>query len=61
MKIATALAALVLMAGATTADAGWFSGKKLPKPIDTPIVRPKRDDSYKALRHQRHPPSSYMQ
>jgi hypothetical protein len=56
MKIATALAALVLLLGATSADAGWFGSKKLPKPVDTPIVRPKLDDSHKALKRQRHPP-----
>jgi hypothetical protein len=60
MRIATALATLVLLAVGSSADAGWFSGKKLPKPIDTPIVRPKADDSHKALRKQRHPPSSYI-
>jgi hypothetical protein len=56
MKLVTALVALLFLAGAASADAGWFSGKKLPKPIDTPRVRPKADDSHKANKKQRHPP-----
>ena len=55
MKLVTALVALLFLAGAASSDAGWFSGRKLPKPIDTPRIRPKVDESHKAGKKQRHP------
>ena len=57
MKIVIALATLLFLAGAGSADAGWFSGRKLPKPLDAPRVRPKIDDSHKVGKKQRHPES----
>jgi hypothetical protein len=57
MKIVIALAALLFLAGAGSADASWFGGRKLPKPLDAPRVRPKIDDSHKVGKKQRHPES----
>jgi hypothetical protein len=57
MKLVTALAVLLFLAAAGSADASWFGGRKLPKPIDSPRVRPKADDSYKVGKKQRHPQS----
>jgi len=56
MKLVMALATLLFLAGAGSADAGWFSTRRLPKPLDAPRIRPKVDDSHKAGKHQRHPP-----
>jgi hypothetical protein len=55
MKLVMALVALFFVAGAASANADWFDGRKLPKPIDAPRIRPKADDSHKALKKQRHP------
>ena len=43
---------LIVFLGASSADAWPWSrkgarGAKLPKPIDSPVVRPKADDSHK--------------
>jgi hypothetical protein len=39
----------------TPAQAGWLGGggKKLPKPIDSPIVRPKLKEDHKVAPHIR--------
>ena len=56
MRIVVGLATLLLLAAAGSADAGWFSNtRKLPKAIDTPVVRPKVQEHHKALKKQRHP------
>jgi hypothetical protein len=57
MKLVTALAVLLFLAGAASADASWFGGRKLPKPIDAPRIRPKVDDSHKVGKKQQHPQS----
>lgn len=56
MKLLAAGIALFLLSSAG-AEAGLFSGrKKLPKPIDHPVVRPKvRDDHKAGKRVGRHP------
>jgi hypothetical protein len=54
--IAAVLVTLLLGAGA--AEAGWVPTKKLPKPIDYPIVRPKQKDTHKQGKRANHPPSS---
>ena len=56
MKLVAAGIALLLL-GSAGAEAGIFSrGDKLPKPIDSPIVRPKfRDDHKAGKRTGRHP------
>ncbi len=47
------LGALLLLAGG--AEAGIFGGtKKLPKPIDSPILRPKVQEGHKAGKRHRH-------
>jgi hypothetical protein len=56
MKLAIALATMLLLMGASSADAGWFGiGYRLPKPIDTPIIRPKVKETHKVGKKQRHP------
>jgi hypothetical protein len=56
MKAAVAVL-VTLLFGVTAADAGWVPTKKLPKPIDTPIVRPKIKETHKEQNRQKHPPS----
>ena len=60
MKLVAAGIALLLL-GSAFAEAGIFSGKdKFPKPIDSPIVRPKYRDDHKAgKRIGRHPSAYY--
>jgi hypothetical protein len=51
MKRLTACLLLVLLAGATGAEAfpwPWKKAKKLPQPIDSPIVRPKNKSAIKS-------------
>jgi hypothetical protein len=56
MKLAIALATVLVLLGASSADAAWFGlGYRLPKPIDTPIIRPKVKDTHKYGKKQRHP------
>jgi hypothetical protein len=56
MKLLAAGIALFLLSSAG-AEAGLFSSRrKLPKPIDSPVVRPKvRDDHKAGKRTGRHP------
>ena len=50
--------ALTLLLGASGVEAGWFGTRRLPKPIDFPIVRPKVQEGHKAgKRAGRHPKS----
>jgi len=61
MKLVAAGIALLLL-GSASADAGIFSRKTdFPKPIDSPIVRPKwRDDHKQGMKRTgRHPESTY--
>jgi hypothetical protein len=55
MRIAVGASVLGLaLLGASTADAGWFkSGDKLPRAIDSPIVRPKLKETHKVWHHLR--------
>jgi hypothetical protein len=56
MKSIVGLVALGLLLGASGAEAGLFgSKKKLPRPIDSPIVRPKVQEGHKPGKRQRHP------
>jgi hypothetical protein len=57
MKRRFAFAVLVLCMAAPGAEAGLFGRKapKLPKAIDSPIVRPKVKESHKPLNHAHHP------
>jgi len=60
MKLLTGCLVLVVLAGATGADAWPWSrnrGPRLPKPIDSPVVRPKLK-AEKATRQ--HHPSKYQ-
>jgi hypothetical protein len=60
MKLVAAGIALLLL-GSASAESGIFSRKNsLPKPIDSPIVRPKyRDDHKVGKRVGRHPSAFY--
>jgi hypothetical protein len=60
MKLVAAGIALLLL-GSASAESGIFSGKNsLPKPIDSPIVRPRYRDDHKAgKRTGRHPSAFY--
>ncbi len=55
MRFLAAVVALSLM-GIGGAEAGWGDGRKLPKPIDSPIVRPNSKEHHKPGKRQRHPP-----
>ncbi len=56
------LLAVALMAlSGVSAQAGWFWGgkAKLPKAIDSPILRPKVKDGHKVAPHVRKQPDKY--
>jgi hypothetical protein len=59
MKVLIGGVLLCAFLGASTAEAWPWSNRKkstkLPRPIDTPIIRPKADDSHKSNSHKRHP------
>ena len=56
MKAAAAVL-VTLLIGAGAAEAGWGPTKKLPRPLDYPIVRPRAKDTHKQFRIIKHPPS----
>jgi hypothetical protein len=56
MKAAAAVLVTLLL-GAGAAEAGWWPTKRLPKPIDYPIVRPKVKETHKQGNKAKHPPS----
>jgi hypothetical protein len=53
--VAAVLVTLLLSAGA--AEAAWYPRKKLPRPIDSPVVRPKLKETHKQGNKAKHPPS----
>ena len=56
MKV-TAAVLVTLLLGAGAAHAGWVPTKRLPKPIDYPLVRPKVQELHKQGKKQNHPPA----
>ena len=54
---AVAVVLVTLLLGAGAAEAGWVPAKKLPKPIDYPILRPRLQDVHKQGKKANHPPS----
>ena len=56
MKLLTGCLMLTVLLGATSADAWPWSRKerKLPKAIDSPILRPKAKEGHKPGNRQRH-------
>ena len=55
------LALMVLVAGliSSSSEAGWFGNStKLPKPIDSPVVRPKLKETHKMGAHSLAPSKS---
>jgi hypothetical protein len=60
MKVVAAVLVTLLL-GASAAHAGWVPSKKLPKPIDSPMVRPKLKESHKPLQKLKmHPPGAQV-
>jgi hypothetical protein len=57
MKV-TAAVLVTLFLGASSAHAGWVPTKRLPKPIDYPLVRPKSQEIHKQGKKQNHPPAA---
>jgi len=56
MKLATIGAAMVLLLVASSVGAdSWFGNRKLPRPIDSPIVRKHVREHHKPGKRQRHP------
>ena len=55
MRRAAPLMAVLMLFSVTSAQAGWFGTGKpsLPKPVDSPIVRPKVKEDHKAACHVR--------
>jgi hypothetical protein len=53
---AVAAVLVTLLVGAAVAEADWNPTKKLPKPIDYPMVRPKIKDVHKHMKLVKHPP-----
>jgi hypothetical protein len=57
MKRVSIAVALLLVFGATSARADrWVPRKRLPKPIDFPIVRKNVKEYHKQNKKQNHPP-----
>ena len=57
MKRLAAGVAVLLLAGTATVSADrWVPRKRLPKPIDFPIVREKVKEHHKPGNRQKHPP-----
>jgi hypothetical protein len=58
MKRLSVAVALLLALGATSAQADrWVPRKKLPKPIDYPVIRKNVKEDHKPGKRQNHPPS----
>jgi hypothetical protein len=55
MKAVAAVVVALLM-GAAGAEAAWGPTKKLPRPLDYPILRPKIRDAHKHEKIAKHPP-----
>jgi hypothetical protein len=59
VSIACVAVAVLLVFGASAAHADrWVSRKRLPKPVDYPIVRKNVQESHKAGKQRTHPPSA---
>lgn len=56
MKLLTGCLMLIVLLGPTSADAWPWSRRerKLPKPIDSPVVRPRGKEAHKPGNRQRH-------
>jgi hypothetical protein len=52
--------ALTLFLGASGVEAGWFGSRRLPKPIDFPIVRQKVQEGHKAGKRSGRHPKDYV-
>jgi hypothetical protein len=59
VSVAGVAVALLVVFGASAAHADrWVPRKRLPKPVDYPIVREKVKESHKAGKQRNHPPSA---
>ncbi|HEY7413130.1 MAG TPA: hypothetical protein VII13_20485 [Vicinamibacteria bacterium] len=54
MRVLALVVGLALL-GAAGAEASWGDNRKLPKPIDFPVVRPKVQEHHKPGKRRRHP------
>ena len=59
MKVVAAVMVTLLL-GAGASEAAWWPKKKLPKPIDYPIVRAKVKEGHKLGNRMKHPPGIAM-
>jgi hypothetical protein len=59
MKVAAAVL-VTLLFGASSVHAGWVPTKRLPKPLDYPLVRPKVKEVHKQGKKQNHPPDAQV-
>jgi hypothetical protein len=55
MKVVAAVLVTLLL-GAGASEAAWWPKKRLPKPIDYPVVRAKVKEGHKAGNKSKHPP-----
>jgi hypothetical protein len=46
-RVLTACAVVLALGAVTTAEAGLFGSRKFPKPIDSPIIRPRVKEYHK--------------
>jgi hypothetical protein len=60
MKAAVAAVLVTLLFAAGTAEAAWYPKKRLPRPVDSPVVRPKVKETHKPGNRQKHPPSALL-
>ena len=56
MRILAAVIGISLLGAASVDAANWFRGRKLPRPLDSPIVRKNVKEHHKPGKKQRHPP-----
>lgn len=60
MKLLTGLVLILLVGSAGAEAASWASRKRLPKPIDFPVVRKKVKEHHKPGNRQLHPPPALV-
>lgn len=56
MKVVAAVVVTLLLGASASEAATWWPKKKLPKPIDYPVVRSKVKENHKPGNRAKHPP-----
>jgi hypothetical protein len=56
VSVAVAVAVLLVFSASAAQADRWVSRKRLPKPVDSPIVRKNVKEHHKAGKKQNHPP-----